>query len=91
MVYWDGKLCTLECVCVCVCACAHAYVCINILKQPYSSTTSVATQWLDMQLLVTARPIGLMELSTQSPNVSSKTLHTIECPDKRQHLCPVTE
>jgi len=33
-----------------VCVRVHACVCINILKQPYSSTPSVATQWLDMQL-----------------------------------------
>ena len=80
-VYWDGKLFTRVCVCVCV----------NILKQPYSSTPSVATQWLDMQLLVIARPLGLIKLITQSPNVSSETLRTTKRPDKRQQLCPVTE
>jgi len=77
--------------CVCVCVRVHACVCINILKQPYSSTPSVATQWLDMQLLVIARPLGLMELIIQSPNVLSETLRTTKRPDKRQQLCPVTE
>ena len=81
-----------ECVCVCVWARAcnkyiYIYIYINILAEPYSSTTSVATQWLDMQLLVIAGPLGLMELFTQSPNVSNETLHRTECPDKRQHLC----
>ena len=91
------RMCVHECVhvrvcaCMCVCVCAHACVCvcvyINILKQPYSSTTSFTTQRLDMQLLVTARSLGLLEPFTQSANVSSETLHTTKRSDKCQQLC----
>jgi hypothetical protein len=86
-------VCACACMSVCMCVCVHVCVCvcvciyINILKQPYSSTTSFTTQRLDMQLLVTARSLGLLEPFTQSANVSSETLHTTKRSDKCQQLC----